>query len=1736
MKKKAQKLRNTAAKSVQKVIKESETIITSFQEDNIFNERIIALRDTFLEKINKIKDYDEIILDLIQEDAKLEEFDNEATDFSIYCKEKLNLINTFIHKQRSLNDETVTVNSQNSKSVRLPKITIKHFDGQPEKWNEFIDSYNCAIHDNDSISDVQKMTYLKNLVEGTAAETIAGLKISKENYLISLNLLKERYSNKHLQVTTHMNKLLELKPINDLKHVTELRDIYNTVETQIRSLESLGIDSSMYGPFLIPVFQRKIPSELNLIISRKFTSDECWDIKEVLEAFKLELMAREKSNFSATSTETSQISAASLVVNSKSRDSKQRKFSCVFCDKNHKPQHCRIVTNLDARKLILKDKNRCFKCLRTGHSSKKCRSQIKCYNCDEHHHLAMCDAPKSKNDKSKPSDQSDEEAHEMHVNSSPSQSILLQTAKVMINNNSAHHGAYILFDNGSQLSFITPALRNKLNLKTHDTREIVIKTFGEHSTKEILERVKVSIKCLDGHNLDIFCYVKDICQPLNNQHIKFARENYEHLRGLHLANFTDNPTHPVDILVGSDFYWSIIENEIIRGPDNCPIALKSKFGYILSGPINFPSSKNSSTLVTHALKCQTEFIDQNVLLNKELETFWQQETYVDTKSDNDVNFDVHVEFQRNLKFNKIENRYEVKLPFRDDHDLLPDNYSHCVERFNSLKRKLSHDSQLFAEYNQIFIDQLASGIIEAVPEDSSNIITAGQSHYLPHRPVVRTDKTTTKVRCVFDASSKTVGPSLNDCLYPGPSLTETLFGVLLRFRTYKVAFISDIQKAFLQILLNTEHRDYVRFLWFRDLNNIDFHDLNDAEMAVYRMCRVLFGVTSSPFLLSATIIEHVKKLTNYLFSHKLLKSLHVDDLCSGGDNILEVDEFYDLSRQTFSEANFTLHKFESNSPELEHKYSTVETSQIAKILGLTWNKTDDTFIFSLHNILPLAVAQPTKRQLIQFFASIYDPLGLLNPFVVKLKILFQKVCIANINWDSVLYDDLLVEWTLIRNDLLTCSEFVVSRWCHISKDIVRLELHGFSDASLRAYGACVYIRVFDAEGCIEVSLLAARSRIAPVKGMTIPRLELMSCVLLSNLVDRVCKEFEGFVKVDEIFCWNDSMVALHWISSEKKINDGFVRRRVEKVRSLVPVDKWYHVESRFNPADILSRGAFLSPLHKNELWLQGPSFLGNFTDFEQYRLKNKLDEIVTLFTSEDDNLNKNERSETSLFEVVDVSRYNDYTKLLHVISYILRFISNVKAKVSKDELNLRTYLKSEETAYAEHLLLLDCQKNLKLMKNYKQLEKDLRLFTDENGLVRCKGRLENAPLPYSAKFPIFLPRSDVSILIIKHYHEVVLHNGVKDTLNELRTKFWMPKARNYIRSLIFKCRRCKNVEGKPYSYPESPALPTCRLSATPPFYYTGVDYAGPIYVKDIFSTSNITHKAWIFLFTCSNSRAICLDLVPDSSSPSCIRGLKRFFSRRGAPKSILSDNGTNFTAADTQQFASNYGTDWQFNPPASPWWGGIYERLVRSTKRCLKKILWNAKLSYEEVLTILLEIELVLNNRPLTFTYEEPGDEVLTPNHLLFGRRLSKHAPDEKFNDEISITHRYDYIQNILNQFWQRWRNEYVLELREHHKSLKHSKVSDCNIGDVVLIHEDKIPRALFKVGIIESFKPSRDKIKRVALVRYINSEDQIMRIYRPVNKLYQLETATNDKAENIPDIPEIKFVDDKDVFTKVYY
>ena len=1529
-------IRNAAVTSIEKLVTEFEELNVS--TDN--TERIIAIRDTLQQKLNKVNELNNEILDLIDEDNIAEE-DEKATTFQIFANQNLRAINKFISDK----EETIsTVSSNSSRLIRLPKLNLKPFDGQPENWHEFWDTFTHAVHENESISDVQKMTYLKNLVSGTAAQTIAGFKISSVNYAQALQLLKERYENKHVQISVHMNRLLEISPIDDMNKVEELRELYNTIEIQMRSLLNLGIEDKMYGPFLIPVLQRKIPNELNLIFSRYFHSRDSWDIKELLEQFKVELMAREKA-VSQHSTENNELFTASSLLSgahNRSKKSEKQALVCVFCEQSHKPQHCKNVTELQARKAILREKGKCFRCLRSGHLSSRCSSRIKCFNCSKTHHAAVCEGERTQT--------TPEVTSSMHTSSSSSASVLLQTARapVFTENKQEQRISRILFDGGSQFSYISKELRHELKLKTIERNEVIIKAFGKTSSKEIMEKVRLNIKTIDDRMISIECYVKDICYPLTGQNTVLAAEKYKHLRNLNLADPNYGTSH-IDILVGSDYYWSFVTNDIIRGPsDDAPVAIKTNLGFILSGPADVIDNKtpSSSVLISHVLKCQAEIINPNEILHEHLDNFWNSETL--SQCENDPEFDVQKSFRDDLHYDWEEGRYAVKLPVKEQHDLLPDNYSNSLKRLKGLTKRFEKDHELMNNYHNIVKEQLKSGIIETVPHNEHKPV--GQVHYLPHRPVIRNDKETTKIRMVFDASAKTNGLSLNDCLHTGPSLTESLYGVLLRFRLFKYVFTADIEKAFHQILLAADHKDLVRFLWYDTSQDIDIDQLDSMPVQAFRFCRILFGLRPSPFILSATLIEHFQQIPDPLFVEKILKSLQVDDLVAGGDTESETFQFYHDAKEHLSLANFNLRKFHSNSDTLNRMvYDVNEHSRgpKSKVLGLSWESVEDKLFFEFDHLHHLAVVHPTKREFLSFMASIYDPLGLLNPFVVKLKILFQNVCSLKSAWDDLIDDSSLRVWSTIRDDFLATGPVKFCRWVRSLKEVDRIELHGFCDASLQAYGGCVYIKIYHNHE-VFVSLLTAKSRVTPTTPKTIPKLELMSAALLVSLLDRVHKEISSFISVDDCFYWTDSMVALHWISDHKS-QSAFVRRRVDSIRSVCSPHHWFHIDSKLNPADILSRGVSLSHLVEEDLWRHGPHFLNSLNDYSQFSLNSKL-AASTLLAAEEIEEERRvvvpDRTLPNTFNIIDIERFNDLNKLYRVLAYVRRFISNIRRKIDGDPL-ITSHLSTSEISQSQEVMILSSQRDVPFGQNYKQLKLDLGLYTDEKNVTRCRGRLENSQLPFDAKFPVFLPKSKFAMLIVQSVHKRVKHNGLKETLNELRTQFWIPKARTFIKKVIGNCYVCKLLESKPYAYPVAPDLPSSRVSINPPFTHIGLDYAGPVYVKSIYSSSTNSFKAWIVLYTCHATRAVCLDLVPSYDADSCIRTLRRFFSRRGVPTSILSDNGSNFTADETQAFASDHGVHWTFNPPASPWWGGVFERLVRSTKRCIKKVLLKAKLTFK---------------------------------------------------------------------------------------------------------------------------------------------------------------------------------------------
>ena len=363
--------------------------------------------------------------------------------------------------------------------------------------------------------------------------------------------------------------------------------------------------------------------------------------------------------------------------------------------------------------------------------------------------------------------------------------------------------------------------------------------------------------------------------------------------------------------------------------------------------------------------------------------------------------------------------------------------------------------------------------------------------------------------------------------------------------------------------------------------------------------------------------------------------------------------------------------------------------------------------------------------------------------------------------------------------------------------------------------------------------------------------------------------------------------------------------------------------------------------------------------------------------------------EVDLNDVIDLRRYTNLQKLLRITSYVLRFISNIKLKIAKSRINL-SELSMEELDEAKKLRIISEQKAItsdkKLMKS---LTYSLGIFNDVDGVFKLKGRLQESDLDNLAKYPIFLCRkSYFTELIILDCHRKMKHLKVKDTLNELRSNYWVPQGRRTVKKVIRPCNTCQKQESKPFERLPAALLPDFRSKVDFPFTSTGVDYLGPLLVKNIFKPDKEMFKVHVVLYTCATSRAVHLDLVPDPTCLAFVRSLKRFIGRRGISKLYISDNAGCFIGPELNTFLQQIHADWKFILQASPWWGGFWERLVQSVKRCLRKTLGKSKLNYEELYTVIVEIESVLNSRPLCYIYDDEIDDVITPSHLMHGRRI----------------------------------------------------------------------------------------------------------------------------------------------------
>ena len=737
----------------------------------------------------------------------------------------------------------------------------------------FWDSFNSSIHTNPIPSSVDKFNYLASLLESTAAKAIAGLTLTAANYDEAIATLKKRFGNPQLIVNRHMEALLNVAAVSTHHDVKGLRQLHDSVEAHVRGLRALGVPPDSYAGLLTSVLVNKLPPEIRLIVSRAMTG-ESWDLDQVMKIFEQEVDARERASLpSGTGTQPRTPTAATLVAgNSPSNTT----ISCVFCNQKHPSASCTQVVDVPARKEILRRAGRCYVCLKRHHLSKDCHSSIRCEDYRGRHHVTICHRrAASDSDSSTPAGSARGTSNESSPAlgrrtpvttsafcASTQNSVLLQTAQLNLSNPCSSQPdtvARAIMDSGNQRTYITSRLRDELDLPVVATESLRIKTFGNTANYESsYDVVQLSVKTKDHGTLNVTALVvPTIYHPLTSQPINHSQECYDHLKGLELADTADaSDKLEVDVLIGSDLYWTLVTGRVIRGKSG-PIAIHTKVGWVLSGPINNHEVTVNLTLIsTYALKIDTCTLEPN--LDDRLKQFWELESLGITKNEASV----YDKFVQQIRFDG--QRYEISLPWKEHHPPLPD---HCCKRLIGLIKRLKQTPQLLKEYDAIIRDQLDKGIVEVLPQPTSTV--SHQVHYLPHHGVVRQDKMTSKLRIVYDASAKSTGSSLNECLYTGPKFGQSIFDIFLRFRLQNISLIGDIENAFLMVSVCKRNCDSLRFLW------ITKPDDETPEITTFRFTRVVFGVSSSPFLLNATINHHLEtyRNTDPAFVDKFLSSI-----------------------------------------------------------------------------------------------------------------------------------------------------------------------------------------------------------------------------------------------------------------------------------------------------------------------------------------------------------------------------------------------------------------------------------------------------------------------------------------------------------------------------------------------------------------------------------------------------------------------------------------------------------------------------------------------------------------------------------------------------------------------------------------------------------------------------------------------------------------------------------------------
>lgn len=1071
---------------------------------------------------------------------------------------------------------------------QLKRVQIPVFSGEKRKYESWKAAFYACI-DSAPATAEYKLLQLRQYLSGEALKSIENLGHSAVSYNAAKERLERKFGGKRRQVMAYLEELDKFPPMREenAKTIEKFADLLDIVVINLTEAEK---EEDLKDGTLYLKLQRKMPETMltryNRWIFENREDESVQTLRKWLnqEAKYYVAAAETVHGLSGEKWKSPKNNPNTHFTSDRNPQSKTK--ICKVCSDNHDIWNCSIFKQLSAAQRWNKAKELklCFRCLGSGHSGSTCNRMKVCgiQGCRKNHNrLLHCEESSAQNHA---------EVHvqynhnmEQHTHNSCDQEVNtsqigLRTVPVIVKNGNKQLMVNALLDDGSSKSYINSDVAAELGLDIGSNAHLITVNVM-NGRKETFETTPVNflIESLNGQ-------VKMAMEATTTNHVtgnlktidwNKHSQKYQHLQRINFPLCRNRNT--VDLLIGvdySDLHFSLYE---IRGNPGEPIARLTPLGWTCVGAVTNMNENEDRNY-------HTFFLQNDVNLDKSIEKFWEIE-HIPQKENSMSIEDSSVVKQVESETECHNGHYQVPIPWNSKKSCLTNNYELALQRLKNTEKKLEKDAFVKEAYTETIKKYESKGYISKVKQNEKS---SDGTWYLPHFPVIKLDRETTKVRIVFDASAKKDGISLNDAIHQGPKLQNELFDVLMRFRSKPVAIICDIEEMYLRVGIHPTDRSYHRFLW------------NSSAPVQYEFNSLVFGVNSSPFL-AQFVARKNAELHEREFpraAETVLYSTYMDDSMDSVETVEEGIELYHQLSELWAKANMYARKWLSNSKAvlenipIEHRTSKVEIDQDSlpsvKTLGVTWLANDDCFVFNVQ--VPEENTELTKRLILRKTASIFDPHGFLAPYVIRAKMIMQELWIAGLEWDELVNSELSEAFWKWLSELNELQEIKVPRCIKMEETASeKITLHAFGDASEKAYGAVVYARCENAENEISVRLVAAKSRVAPVKTVSIPRLELLSAVLCLKLTLAICAALN--ICVNDCNFWTDSMNVLHWIRNRSSKFKPFVANRVGEIQQLSKPLQWRHVIGKQNPADIVSRGLSVSKLKTSELWWKGPEFL-----------------------------------------------------------------------------------------------------------------------------------------------------------------------------------------------------------------------------------------------------------------------------------------------------------------------------------------------------------------------------------------------------------------------------------------------------------------------------------------------------------------------------------------------------------------